>query len=229
MPLGAVGRLFSVEDHGPVEVLGFFLHHPQTVVAADEHVRGDLFTDSVTGAQVLVDPDHELGLFGHVTKLGDSGACVRIHDMEVRRPDSARCRVRRSESPIGWRSPRSESTLSPRPRETISGSTSTRCEAAAGPFGGTIAHGFLTLALTVPLAGQVELDVGEPKMAINYGLEKVRFPAPAPVGGRIRARVTLLAVSEVPGGIQVNRQVTMEVEGGEKPAMVAETVSRYYY
>ncbi|HSO50572.1 MAG TPA: MaoC family dehydratase [Acidimicrobiia bacterium] len=101
--------------------------------------------------------------------------------------------------------------------------------AAAGPVGGTIAHGFLTLALTVPLAGQVELDVGGPKMAVNYGLEKVRFPAPAPVGGRIRARVTLLAVSEVPGGIQVNRQVTMEVEGGEKPAMVAETVSRYYY
>jgi len=101
--------------------------------------------------------------------------------------------------------------------------------AAAGPFGGTIAHGFLTLALVVPLAGQVGLDVGAPKMAINYGLEKVRFPAPAPVGGRIRARITLLAVSEVPGGIQVNRQVTMEVEGGEKPAMVAETVSRYYY
>jgi acyl dehydratase len=101
--------------------------------------------------------------------------------------------------------------------------------AAEGPFGGTIAHGFLTLALTVPLAGQVELDVGQPRMAINYGLEKVRFPAPTPVGSRIRARVVLLAVSEVPGGIQVNRQVTMEVESSEKPAMVAETVSRYYY
>ena len=101
--------------------------------------------------------------------------------------------------------------------------------AAQGPFGGTISHGFLTLALAVPLAGQVSLDVGEPKMAINYGLEKVRFPAPVLVGSRIRARVTLLGVSEVPGGIQVNRQVTMEVEGSEKPAMVAETVSRYYY
>jgi acyl dehydratase len=66
-------------------------------------------------------------------------------------------------------------------------------------------------------------------MAINYGLEKVRFPAPAPVGGRIRARVMLVGVSEVSGGIQVNRQVTIEVEGSEKPAMVAETVSRYYY
>jgi acyl dehydratase len=66
-------------------------------------------------------------------------------------------------------------------------------------------------------------------MAINYGLEKVRFPAPVPVGSRIRARVGLTSVSDVQGGIQVNRQVTIEVDGGEKPAMVAETVSRYYY
>ncbi|MDH3190565.1 MAG: MaoC family dehydratase [Acidimicrobiia bacterium] len=102
-------------------------------------------------------------------------------------------------------------------------------KAASGPFGGTIAHGFLTLALVVPLADQVPLDVGEPKMAINYGLEKVRFPAPVPVGSRIRARVKLAALDEVPGGLQVNRVVTMEIEGQEKPAMVAETVSRYYY
>ncbi|HUF95892.1 MAG TPA: MaoC family dehydratase [Acidimicrobiia bacterium] len=102
-------------------------------------------------------------------------------------------------------------------------------KAALGPFGGTIAHGFLTLALTVPLAGQVPLDVGEPKMAINYGLEKVRFPAPVPVGSRVRARVELANVTEAGGGVQVNRIVTIEVEGQEKPAMVAETVSRYYY
>jgi acyl dehydratase len=102
-------------------------------------------------------------------------------------------------------------------------------KAAQGPFGGTIAHGFLTLALTVPLAGQVPLDVGEPKMAINYGLEKVRFPAPVPVGSRVRARVELADVAEVGGGVQVNRIVTIEVEGQEKPAMVAETVSRFYY
>jgi acyl dehydratase len=81
----------------------------------------------------------------------------------------------------------------------------------------------------VTLAGQVPLDVGEPKMAINYGLEKVRFPAPVPVGSRIRAGVELGAVTEVSGGIQVNRVVTIEVEGQEKPAMVAETVSRHYY
>ncbi|HEX5695390.1 MAG TPA: MaoC family dehydratase [Acidimicrobiia bacterium] len=102
-------------------------------------------------------------------------------------------------------------------------------KAAAGPFGGTIAQGFLTLSLTVTLSSQVELDVGSPQMAINYGLEKVRFPAPVPVGSRIRARVGLVSVSDVQGGIQVNRQVTIEVDGGEKPAMVAETVSRYYY
>ncbi len=101
--------------------------------------------------------------------------------------------------------------------------------AAAGPFGGTIAHGFLTLSLTVTLSSQVELDVGSPLMAINYGLEKVRFPAPVPVGSRIRARVGLVSVTDVEGGIQVNRQVLIEVEGGAKPAMVAETVSRYYY
>jgi acyl dehydratase len=102
-------------------------------------------------------------------------------------------------------------------------------KAAAGPFGGTIAHGFLTLSLTVTLTAQVELDVGSPRMAINYGLEKVRFPAPVPVGSRIRARIGLVSVTDVEGGIQVNRQIVIEVEGSEKPAMVAETVSRYYY
>ena len=104
-----------------------------------------------------------------------------------------------------------------------------QAKAAAGPFGGTIAHGFLTLSLTVTLSSQVELDVGSPRMAINYGLEKVRFPAPVPVSSQIRARVGLVSVTDVEGGIQVNRQVVIEVDGSEKPAMVAETVSRYYY
>ncbi len=101
--------------------------------------------------------------------------------------------------------------------------------AAKSPFGGTIAHGFLTLSLVVVLAGQVAFDVGEPRMGINYGLDRVRFPAPVPVGSRIRARVRLDEVEPVAGGIQVKRTVTMEVEGSEKPAMVAETLSRYYY
>ena len=104
-----------------------------------------------------------------------------------------------------------------------------RDRAATSPFGGTIAHGFLTLSLTVALSDQVPLEVGSPVMGINYGLEKVRFPAPVPVGSRIRARVGLVAVTDVEGGIQLNRQVTIEVEGTEKPAMVAETVSRLYY
>ena len=102
-------------------------------------------------------------------------------------------------------------------------------KAAAGPFGGSIAHGFLTLALSVRWSDEVALDVGEPRMAINYGLEKVRYPAPVPIGSRVRARVGLASIKDVEGGIQVNRLVTVEVEGSEKPSMVAETVSRYYY
>lgn len=104
-----------------------------------------------------------------------------------------------------------------------------RDRAATGPFGTTIAHGYLTLSLAVRFSAEVELEVGEPRMAINYGLEKVRFPAPVPVGSRVRGRIGVVSVTDVPGGIQVNRQVTVEVEDTEKPAMVAETVSRYYY
>ena len=73
------------------------------------------------------------------------------------------------------------------------------------------------------------MPVGEPKMAINYGLDKLRYPAPVPVGSRIRARVTVDGVNEVPGGLQVNRTVTIEVEDAEKPALVAETIIRLYY
>lgn len=101
--------------------------------------------------------------------------------------------------------------------------------AAKTPFGGTIAHGFLTLSLTVPMASEVPMDVGEPKMAINYGLEKVRFPAPVPVGSRIRVRVSLSDVTEVSGGIQVAQTMTTEVEGQNKPAMVAERLTRFYF
>lgn len=101
--------------------------------------------------------------------------------------------------------------------------------AARTPFGGTIAHGFLTLSLTVPMGASVQLDVGEPKMAINYGLDKVRFPAPVPVGSRIRVRVTLTTVEEVPGGIQIAQTMTTEIEGQEKPALVAERLTRFYY
>lgn len=97
------------------------------------------------------------------------------------------------------------------------------------PFGGTIAHGFLTLSLIIPLVAQIPFDVGVPRMGVNYGLNKVRFPAPVPVGSRIRARLSLDAVSEVAGGLQLERTVTVEVEGSEKPAMVAESLVRLYY
>lgn len=101
--------------------------------------------------------------------------------------------------------------------------------AAAGPFGTTIAHGFLTLSLVVGLTADIELEVGDPKMTINYGLDRVRFTAPVPSGTRIRARVELASVEEVKGGLQVKRVVTVEREGEERPAMVAETLSRYLY
>lgn len=97
------------------------------------------------------------------------------------------------------------------------------------PFGGTIAHGFLTLSLIIPLVAQIPFDVGVPRMGVNYGLNKVRFPAPVPVGSRIRARLSLDAMSEVAGGLQLERTVTVEVEGSEKPAMVAESLVRLYY
>jgi len=101
--------------------------------------------------------------------------------------------------------------------------------AADGPFGTTIAHGFLTLSLVVGLTADIEMDVGEPKMAINYGLDRVRFTAPVPSGTRVRSRVELMSVIEVKGGLQVKRLVTIEREGEERPAMVAETLSRYLY
>jgi len=101
--------------------------------------------------------------------------------------------------------------------------------AAQTPFGGTIAHGYLTLSLTVALAAEVEMPTGSPMMGVNYGSDRIRFPAPVPVGSRVRARVAIAGVNEVPGGIQINRTVTMEVEGQEKPAMVAETLVRLYY
>jgi acyl dehydratase len=101
--------------------------------------------------------------------------------------------------------------------------------AAQTPFGGTIAHGFLTLSLTVAMGAEIERDVGNPMMGVNYGLDKVRFPAPVPVGSRIRVRVTLDDVSEVPGGIHLKETFTTEIDGEAKPAMVAERLSRLYY
>ncbi|MGW4122599.1 MaoC family dehydratase [Nocardia sp. NPDC004711] len=98
--------------------------------------------------------------------------------------------------------------------------------AAAGPYGRTIAHGFLTLSLVVPMTAQV-MTVSAANMAINYGLNKVRFINPVPVDCRIRGRFTLDAVTDIPGGVQAVRTVTVEIEGQDKPACVAESIARY--
>ncbi|WP_067699231.1 MaoC family dehydratase [Nocardia jejuensis] len=98
--------------------------------------------------------------------------------------------------------------------------------AAAGPYGRTIAHGFLTLSLIVPMTGQI-MTVSAARMAINYGLDKVRFINPVPVGSRIRGRITLDAVTDIKGGVQAARTVTVEIDGEAKPACVAESIARY--
>ncbi|WP_328497338.1 MaoC family dehydratase [Streptomyces sp. NBC_00414] len=100
--------------------------------------------------------------------------------------------------------------------------------AAAGPFGTTIAHGYLTLSL-LPLFGPQLIAVEGVKMGVNYGTNKVRFPAPVPVGSRLRATAKITAVDPVAGGVQVSVGFTVEREGGEKPVCVAESVSRYYF
>jgi len=98
--------------------------------------------------------------------------------------------------------------------------------AAAGPFGGTIAHGFLTLSLLVPMLQEV-LSVDGYALAVNYGVNRVRFPAPLPVGSRIRARFRVDSVEPVAGGDQAVVAATVEREGAEKPVCVAELVVRY--
>lgn len=98
--------------------------------------------------------------------------------------------------------------------------------AAAGPFGGTIAHGFLTLALAPVLVWEV-VEVADASVTVNYGLNKVRFPAPLPVGSRIRADVSCISVEDVPGGLQVAFGLTFEREGGSKPVCIAELLLRF--
>lgn len=95
------------------------------------------------------------------------------------------------------------------------------------PYGGTIAHGFLTLSL-LPMFLEQSLRMRDVKMGVNYGTNKVRFPAPVPVGSRLRARIFLLSVEDIAGGAQVVWRVTMEREGGDKPVCVAESITRRY-
>ncbi len=99
--------------------------------------------------------------------------------------------------------------------------------AAGTPFGGTIVHGYFTLSLVVPLMAEI-LEVTGVATGINYGLDRLRFPAPVPVGGRIRVVSALREVTEVPGGYQVVFENTFEVEGQSKPGAVAVMIVRYY-
>ncbi|HNU09782.1 MAG TPA: MaoC family dehydratase [Rubrivivax sp.] len=99
--------------------------------------------------------------------------------------------------------------------------------AAKGPYGGTVAHGFLTLSL-LPALGQAALQIEDVRMGINYGLNKVRFPAPVRSGTRVRGRFKLQAFDPLPGGAQLTMEVTIEAEGGDKPVCIAEAVSRRY-
>ena len=99
--------------------------------------------------------------------------------------------------------------------------------ARSGPFRTTIAHGYLTLALLPPLFAKL-LTVERVSMGINYGLNRVRFPSPLPSGSRVRLTATLVDVTPVEGGVQVTVDATLERDGGEKPACVAQAVYRYY-
>ena len=95
------------------------------------------------------------------------------------------------------------------------------------PFGGTIAHGYFTLSLGPALTEQV-FELKGFAFAVNYGLNKVRFPAPLPVGSRVRVHAKLKALEDVPGGAQMTTELTFEREGGDKPVCVAETLARVY-
>jgi len=99
--------------------------------------------------------------------------------------------------------------------------------AKAGQFGTTIAHGFLTLSLLPVLVSQI-YRIENTKMGINYGLNKVRFTSPVPVGSKVRGSIELIDVADVAGGVQLTNKVTVEIEGSERPALVAEWLTRQY-
>jgi len=95
------------------------------------------------------------------------------------------------------------------------------------PFGGTIAHGFLTLSLVAPVSQKL-MQVTDAVMGVNYGLDRVRFPAPLPVGGQWRGGMEIVEVTEIPGGVQIKSRITIEVKDSEKPACVADSLVRVY-
>ena len=99
--------------------------------------------------------------------------------------------------------------------------------AAQGPFGTTVAHGYLTLSLAPMLMSEI-WEFEDVQMGINYGLNRVRFPAPVPVGSKVRATAKLQSVEEIANGVQIVVECTFEREGGDKPVCVAETLARVY-
>jgi len=99
--------------------------------------------------------------------------------------------------------------------------------AAQGPFGKTVAHGYLTLSLANLFLPEI-MRVENTSMGVNYGCEKVRFPAPVPVGSRVRGGGEVLKVEEVKGGVQIVVRMTIEVEGSDRPGCVIDTISRFY-
>jgi acyl dehydratase len=100
--------------------------------------------------------------------------------------------------------------------------------AKLSPFGTTIAHGFLTLSL-LPKLSDSAFEISDRKMGVNYGLNKLRFTSPVPAGSKIRGRFTLTKLENIEGGVQTTWSVVVERDGGDKPVMVAETLSRHYY
>jgi acyl dehydratase len=99
--------------------------------------------------------------------------------------------------------------------------------AADGPFGATIAHGYLTLSLVIPLFHDL-LEISGVSMSINYGLDKLRFPSPVKVGSKIRIGGVVAQVDDVPGGVQLHVDLTVEIDGQDKPALVARGLYRHY-
>jgi acyl dehydratase len=100
--------------------------------------------------------------------------------------------------------------------------------AKSGPFGGTIAHGYLTLSLVIPLFNDL-LEITGISMSVNYGLEKVRFPSPVPVGSKIRLTAEVLSVEDIKGeGVQMALTFTVQIDGSTKPACVAQALYRHY-
>jgi acyl dehydratase len=100
--------------------------------------------------------------------------------------------------------------------------------ARESPFGSTIAHGFLTLSM-LPKLSESTFEFSDRKMGVNYGLNRVRFTAPVPAGAKIRGRFTLAKYEKLDGGVQVTWNVSIELEGSDKPVMVAESIGRHYF